>query len=94
MLLNSSSHFAFLLESLQVGDLEGVYPTSNCFSRYPLRELVLATALAWWGDSVTGVKADYDIPATLSTPTYKPLLQRSKHIKVSLERLITVLIHT
>ena len=51
-----------------LGDLEGLYPTSNCFSRYPLRELVLAASLAWRGDSVTGVDANYHPRSDLSTP--------------------------
>jgi len=58
-----------------VGDLEGSYPTSIRFSRYPLREIVLATALAWWGDSVTGVNANYTTRRPLSTPSYKPVIQ-------------------
>jgi len=56
------------LSSFTSGDHEGVHPTSVRFRRYPLRGTVLATSLARWGDSVTGVNANYHLTNTLSTP--------------------------
>ena len=54
------------LSSSTSGDHEGVHPTSVRFRRYPLRGTVLATSLARWGDSVTGVNANYHL-------TYHPV---------------------
>ena len=56
------------LSSSTSGDHEGLHPTSVRFRRYPLRGTVLATSLARWGDSVTGVNANYHLTNTLSTP--------------------------
>ena len=60
---------------LQVGDLEGLHPTSILFGRYPPRGIVLAASLALRGDSVTGVREIYTRCQVVSRVS-KKILQR------------------
>ena len=81
------------LSSSTSGDHEGLHPTSVRFRRYPLRGTVLATSLARWGDSVTGVNANYHLTNTLSTPSFKPVFQRLKLDYISIQRVFPEVIH-
>jgi hypothetical protein len=74
--------------ALSVGDLEGLHPTSDRFSRFPLRGSVLAASLAWRGDSVTGVNENYTTPTRLSTPCKNYLSRPSKPVKTGFQQLI------